>query len=352
MDSTKQIAKNLLNDQAALLAEKIVELQYSKQAEFWKPYGSPGRKLSERDAAYHLPFLAEAVSMEDERIFTNYVKWVKKLFRGLNFPDDVMIMTLKCTDEIIRKEFPENVSSLVSRYIESGLIAMNESLETSETYIHKKDPLSELARDYNEALLSGNRKAASEMVISAVQNGVDVKDMYLYVFQKSQYEIGRLWLDNKITVAKEHFCSAATQQIMSQLYPYIFNSQRIGKTLVAANVGNELHEIGIRMVADFFEMEGWDTYYLGANTPTQTIIHAIEENKADVVGLSIAIPYHLSILMDSIKQIKKEFNGGVKILVGGYALNDLGDRWKELGADGYAKNAQEAISLANSLTGI
>ncbi|MDZ7776615.1 MAG: hypothetical protein U5L09_13885 [Bacteroidales bacterium] len=54
---------------------------------------------------------------------------------------------------------------------------------------------------------------------------------------------------------------------MSQLYPYIFNSQRVGKSMVAATVGGELHEMGIRMVADFFEMEGWDTWYLGANAP-------------------------------------------------------------------------------------
>ena len=42
--------------------------------------------------------------------------------------------------------------------------------------------------------------------------------------------------------------------------------------MVATCIGGELHEIGIRMVADFFEMEGWDTYYLGANTPADAVV--------------------------------------------------------------------------------
>ena len=40
-------------------------------------------------------------------------------------------------------------------------------------------------------------------------NGISVKDIYLHVFQSSLYEIGRLWQENKITVAQEHYCQYA-----------------------------------------------------------------------------------------------------------------------------------------------
>ena len=46
------------------------------------------------------------------------------------------------------------------------------------------------------------------------------------MFQCSQYEIGRLWQMNKLTVAQEHYCSAATQLIMSLLYPRIFDTKK------------------------------------------------------------------------------------------------------------------------------
>src|SRR5690606_1855997 len=116
---------------------------------------------------------------------------------------------------------------------------------------------------------------------------------YQHIFQPSQYEVGRLWQCNKITVAHEHYCTAATQLIMSGLYSYIFSADRIGKTLVACSISGELHELGIRMVTDFFEMDGWDTYYLGASMPDRQLIEALIEHNADVLAISVTLPTHV-----------------------------------------------------------
>ncbi len=341
--------KNELSLQAEGLAKKIVELQYQRQPKFWNKFGKRGKQLSLRDAAYHLPFLGESIETGNKTIFTDYVTWVKKLFRGLKFPDEAMIETLKCTKEVIEKEFPKEQADLVTKYIEAGLEQMKMPIEDSKSYINVLDPLGELAMNYNKTLLEGDRKTASMLILDAVKKGTSVEDIYMHVFQKSQYEIGRLWLDNKITVAKEHFCSAATQQIMSQLYPYIFETERVGRKMIAASVGGELHEIGIRMVADFFEMNGWDTYYLGANTPADSILYSIEENNADIVGLSIAIPYQIGLLKSTIERIREKMSGKVKILIGGYALRGIGQNWQEFNADGYAEDAQKAVTFANTL---
>ena len=127
----------------------------------------------------------------------------------------------------------------------------------------------ELASLYLDTLLRVQSEAASRMIIKAVEQGVEIKDIYMYVFEPSQHEIGRLWQTNQINMYQEHFCTAVTQNIMSQLYPYIFQNEKNGHKLVATCVNGELHEIGVRMVADLFEMEGWNTYYLGANTPNE-----------------------------------------------------------------------------------
>ena len=127
----------------------------------------------------------------------------------------------------------------------------------------------QLASLYLDTLLRVQSEAASRMIIKAVEQGVEIKDIYMYVFEPSQHEIGRLWQTNQINMYQEHFCTAATQNIMSQLYPYIFQNEKNGHKLVATCVNGELHEIGVRMVADLFEMEGWNTYYLGANTPNE-----------------------------------------------------------------------------------
>jgi methanogenic corrinoid protein MtbC1 len=350
MESPEKTFEAEIIHKQGMIAERIVELQYEKQPELWKPYGSSGRNLSVRDAGYHLPFLTEAVLSGDPRVFSEYVGWVKRLFRGLNFPDDVMVVTLECTRQVLMEMMPEELHKLFVPVIAAALEKMNEPLEEVQSFIEQENETGNLAKKYTDALLEGNRQLASQMIMDAVNNNVPVRSIYLHVFQKSQYEIGRLWLNNEISVATEHFCSAATQSIMAQLYPYIFSSNRVGKTLVAACVGGELHEIGIRMVTDFFEMSGWDTYYLGANSPSRTILQAADDNQADMIALSVAMPYHRQLLRETIQQIRRSETGkDIKIIIGGNALNYSNNSWEPFGADGYALNADDAIHVANQL---
>lgn len=211
-------------------------------------------------------------------------------------------------------------------------------------------PFFELAKNYKDALLNVQRYEASRMILKAVEEGTDIKDIYIHVFESSQHEIGRLWQNNKITVAQEHFCTAATQMIMSQLYPYIFRTDKIGRRLVAACAAGEMHEMGVRMVADIFEMEGWDTYYLGANTPNDSILQTIIELKPDIVALSASIHYNLGAVKDLIKLIRNTPDrSNIKIMVGGRPFLLAPELWEKVGADGCPANAIKALSLADEM---
>lgn len=211
-------------------------------------------------------------------------------------------------------------------------------------------PYGKLASNYIQTLLRGDRYSASTMILEAVHTSEDVKNIYLHVFQTSQREIGRMWQTGQISVAQEHYCTAATQLIMSQLYPMIFTNKKIGRRFVATCVGGELHEVGIRMVADFFEMEGWDTYYLGANMPAKSILATIEEQEADVIGISTTMYFNLPVVKDLISALRASMvSRNLKILVGGYPLITSQDLWKQLGADEFAQDAQAATALAKGL---
>lgn len=211
-------------------------------------------------------------------------------------------------------------------------------------------PFLELAKNYMDALLNVQRDKASRMILKAVEDGTDIKDIYIHVFGPSQHEIGRLWQTNKITVAQEHFCTAATQMIMSQLYPYIFRTDKIGRRLVASCVAGEMHEIGVRMVADIFEMEGWDTYYLGANTPNESIIQTIIDLKPDIIAISASIHYNIPAIKDLIKLIRNTPDiSNIKIMVGGRPFLLAPELWMKVGADGCPANAIKALYLADEL---
>ena len=350
MDELKHQIDEFITRRSSLLAEKIVERQYALQPEFWEKFGEEGRKISVRDAAYHLPFLTEAILADNPETFKNYISWVKTLFHNLHFPDEVMIVTLECTRDVLLEDLPEPLAKRVSEYIGYGIDRMHEDVDDLEPVIHPSDNLGIQASQFMHLLLEGKRFEANQLIMSLADEGVPVKDIYLDIFQKSQYEIGNLWLSGKISVAQEHYCSAATQLIISSLYPRIFSSARKGQRFIAACVGGELHEMGIRMVADFFEMDGWDTYYLGANTPPQAILRALEENDAQLLGLSVAMPFHLSLLKETIGKIRDVYpDKNLKILIGGNAIKNGTIPLDYFGADGFAFDAQQAVEIGNQV---
>jgi methanogenic corrinoid protein MtbC1 len=346
-DDPRKVLKSL----SPSLAEEMVNRQYALAPEVWARYGEEGRRKSIRDAQYHLSYLAEALAAATPALFVEYVRWARALFAGLNLPQDTLRETLGCMRETLASApLPQELRLEALRYVDEARAELETTTEPPRSHIEEAAHLSELTKAYLDALLAGQRHVAHRLVLEALEGGTPVRDLYLHLFQPAQREVGRLWLLNRVSVAQEHYCTAATQMIMSQLYPRIFATERVGRRFVGASVGGELHEIGVRMVADFFEMEGWDTYYLGANTPLESIVRAVEERKADVLGISATMTYHVEGAATIIDAVRASPVGErVKILVGGYPFNLASDLWKRVGADGYAPDAPSAVALANRL---
>ncbi len=220
-------------------------------------------------------------------------------------------------------------------------------MTTEDTCCQDSMPLSKLADGYLALLLAGDRQKAYRLIRQAISEGLTIRDLYLEIFQQVQYEVGRLWLINKISVAEEHFCTAATQSLMLELYPEIISSSGTGAKLIAACVGPELHELGVRMVTDFFEMDGWDTWYLGAAVSDMQLIEAIKDKQPDLVALSATMSYHIPKVAELIKTIRQAFPDKTPLLmVGGVPFNATPELWRTVGADLWAANAEHAVKVA------
>ncbi|HEY8562151.1 MAG TPA: cobalamin-dependent protein [Pyrinomonadaceae bacterium] len=332
------------------LAEIITVKHFELKPELEARYGAIGRTKCRQDAAYHLSYLSEALQNSEPALFSDYIRWAKTMLAERGIPENDLADNLRVLRESLAEVLPKNFRQIACRYVDLGIDQLARNDEHSASLIGAEIPLKTLADDYLDALLRGRRDRASRLVIEAVENGTGIKELYLQVFQNAQHEIGRLWQTNRISVAQEHYCTAATQMIMSQLYPYIFSSERNGRTLVATCVSGDLHEIGVRMVSDFFEMEGWDTFYLGANTPARDLLQAIKERGADLALLSATMTFHLRAVREMINLIRAdEQTRRVKIMVGGYPFNVAPNVWREIGADAFAADAESAVETAENL---
>lgn len=343
----------LINKQRADLSKMITQEYYQQYPELEQRYGEKGRVACIQDVEYHLTYLSEAISAGHPSFFENYIAWAKVLLNGMNIPSEDLAQNLQTLRSELEKHLKVSKSDfeIINEYISHGLKQLPSLPSELPSFIQESHPHAKLAQEYLQYLLRGERQIASRLILDAVENkGIHVKEIYLNVFQYAQYEIGRLWQMNKISVAQEHYCTAATQLIMSQLYTYIFSTERQGKAMVATCVGGDLHELGVRMVADFFEMAGWDTYYLGANTPAPSILQELKLREANLLAISVTMTFHLRAAEALIATVRANPDlKNVKIMVGGHPFNLEPSLWQQIGADGYARNAQEAIDKSNQL---
>ncbi|MDD4730915.1 MAG: cobalamin-dependent protein [Desulfovibrio sp.] len=214
-----------------------------------------------------------------------------------------------------------------------------------------EDPaLQRLAKEYFQLLMAGDRKRASEIVLKAVSDGTDIRDIYLQVFQPVQYEVGRLWQANEISVATEHYCTAATQLIMSQLFPHIAGTPKHGRSMVGCCVGGELHELGMRMVCDFFELQGWHTYFLGANTPDRDVVRMVQERRANLLGVSVALTSNVHLVRRLTSRVRQ--TPGLErlpIMVGGLPFLINPGLVARVGGNASARDARDAVTRAEQL---
>lgn len=156
------------------------------------------------------------------------------------------------------------------------------------------------------------------MITEMIQSS-SVEEVYEDVIKPALYDIGAMWEKNSISIATEHRATAITEGILNEIFPKISSENRNNKKVVLGSVEGDSHQVGVKMVGDMFEMNGWDTHYLGANNPLSDLLRFIREEKPVLVGLSITININIPVLEKTIKVIREEFND-MDIMIGGQGL--------------------------------
>ncbi len=335
----------------ARIAELATDLQYARQPEVWERYGVRGRELSVRDMTYHLPFLGTAIVADEPRVFADYVAWIRHLFARLGFEDPAAAVLLACMRDAIAEALPGGLGAVAVPYIEAGVAELAAPLRRFASFLEDDGhPLRPLARLYLDALLKNDRAAARTLVLDAVARGVGLREVLLRVLQDVQREVGRLWFSAEISVAREHYCTAVTQDVIAHLYPRIMDTPRVGRRIVVACAAGESHDLGARMVADFFELAGWDAVFLGRDTPTAALAEAVREHRPDVLGVSANMSFHFPAVRDGIAAARRaDPTGRLRVLVGGYQFDATPGLWTRTGADGSASDADAAVATAEAL---
>jgi methanogenic corrinoid protein MtbC1 len=299
------------------------------------------------DLETHLAFLGEAVRCRLPRLFIEYITWTHVLLLTSGGDSEQFRECLLALDKQIEESGTGDWKDTAHTYIADAIEQMATALPRSESHLVDSNPHKELAEAFLNDCLRLQRRAATAKIHAAVERGVPVVEIYLDVLTPVLHELGRLWHLNKITVGHEHYCTAVVQMVMAQLFPHIFDGSPKKGRLVATCVAGELHEVGARMVSDLFEMNGWDTVFLGADVPKESVINTLIEHDAHILAISVTLGSHLGEVSEMIEAVRASLPcARIKILVGGAPFNVDHTLWQRLGADGWAPDGQNALAIA------
>lgn len=352
-DSIDQVSRALAEWTLAAMAEA--------DPSFAARNGPEALRLWRGEMKSRVQHLAEAVACGCPEIFARNVCWSREAFEARAIPLTDLASSLDQLRGVIRDQLPAAIASRCDVAIEAGLARLAESTpcrsdravsEPSEPIAGEDDDAT-AARLYLLHLLERQEEDAAKIVLDLQERGRGTTSIYERVISPALAEIGRMWHLREATVADEHFATGATRMIMAELRRHAPREPRNGRSCLCTAVGGDLHDLGIRMVADVFEFAGWEAECLGADMPAEEIVGALESRvtgRFDLLAVAANTMLGMRPTADLVAAVRESDAGkGIRVLVGGLPFRIAPELARVVGADGCAHSASAAVTMADSL---
>ncbi|MBC8417305.1 MAG: corrinoid protein [Desulfobacterales bacterium] len=198
-------------------------------------------------------------------------------------------------------------------------------------------------------VLKGDQGRIKEAVQQMLERGFNAQDILQHGMLCAMEVLGERFKDGSVFIPEVLLSARAIKEALTVLEPHLASFDRESRgTVMIGTVRGDLHDIGKNLVLTMLKGVGFDTIDLGINVKTEDIVRQVAEKRPDILGLSALLTTTMPEMKKVIDALEEAgFRGDLKIIVGGAPVNQkFAER---IGADGYAKDAGEAISLVKQL---
>ncbi len=209
--------------------------------------------------------------------------------------------------------------------------------------------IEETCREISDAVISCKKEAVEAAVAKAINEGVSPEDIIEQGLAAGMNEVGILFENGDIFLAHLVLATDAMEVGIRALEAGMHEeSVRKYGAIVIGTVEGDVHDVGKIVVSSMLRVSGFKVYDLGKDVPLQYFIDNAKEKNADMICLSGLTTISLSKQKELIEMLRDQgIRDSIRVMIGGAsACQEWADR---IGADAYAKNAVEAVSMARSL---
>ena len=201
-----------------------------------------------------------------------------------------------------------------------------------------------------EAVLKGNKEGIIDLIKNSLSENIEPKNIIDNYLIPAINEVGHLF-DEQIYFLPQLIASAeAMKKGIEFLEPMLkqggSNEQDKKQTIIMATVQGDIHDIGKNLVVLMLKNHGYNVIDLGKDVSCELIIKKAKESNADIIGLSALMTttmVQMKVVVDAVKEAKLK----TKVIIGGAVITQ--SYADEIGADGYSKDAADAVKLVKRL---
>lgn len=180
-----------------------------------------------------------------------------------------------------------------------------------------------LYEEFQLAFQALDKERCVQLSYDALADGTtSIEELYENVLRRSLAVLTDKETDPTHKVWKEHIQSSIVRTIIEMAYPFVMKRRSINQYKKAAVVcpDGEQHELGARMVSDYLWLMGYETYFVGRDTPRWDFLDMIKALELDVVAISVTNYYNLSKALQTVVDVKEHFPE-VILVAGGRGLD-------------------------------
>lgn len=297
--------------------------------------------------------LAAAVATGEPQLFSGRVTWARKAFQARGHAEADLARSLKALRDTLAERLPAPAAGAPLEYLDVALQQLEQPPPPpDETELDPARPADQLALQYLQQVLEGNVAEAIALVTRAAGRRFTPRALYTEVLLPAQREVGRLWHAGEVSVAEEHMVTSATQRVMAVIASQAEPERANGRTVVVAAVAGNAHDVGLRALADMYQLAGWRVLFVGADVPMHDLPNLLTFFEADLLMLGATLTTHVSRVEQTIAAIRERCERPVKIVVGGAAFDEAPDLGAKVGSDAYAPTIEEALAVGARLVGL
>ena len=209
--------------------------------------------------------------------------------------------------------------------------------------------MSDLINTIKEAVIDGDADSVAKNISAALDQGENPEAILNEAMIKGMAEVGQLFEDGEFFVPEMLVAARAMTAGMQILKPVLVQAdvKAIGKVAIGT-VQGDLHDIGKNLVSMMLEGASFDIIDLGADVSPEKFVEAVKNDDVQIVAMSALLTTTMPAMKLTIKALEDAgVRDQVKVMVGGAPLSDQYSN--DIGADGYAADANKAVALAKRL---